>query len=379
MSVNKERVAFVAGMLCMVLLISGVGGSLAAEEPYMEVIRTADHPAGELAAPALEKVYANQSGIALFGGEELAPGAVRTNGQGAEVPTVLTYVDDTGTANYYVSAEAMVELLDIAGGVVYNKELNCVDFGTTIQKGIGLRDVPDGNSVKTETYPYEHFTSYEKWYKEQFSRDDQGKEIVVGVGDRQAESRTVQTSNGSSIVISSWDGITKKGLENFGSEEQEMALQKSNENIQKRRTAGTTPSYGKSYGAYTEIDPAEVDLGTYMGAFLYQESIQAEKISTRLEFAPFAGNCGLLIIENHGEDDILVDLSREKTIGGDYGTESFSGVRVPKGETLKRALRVEDVASMELKNILRLDVESCDPDIPVKIVVSAEQYRSTLS
>ncbi len=379
MSVNKERAAFVAGMLCMVLLISGIGGSLAAEEPYMEVIRTADHPAGEIDAPALEKVYAGQAGIALFGGEELAPGTGRTNGQGAEVPTVLTYVDETGTANYYVSAEAMVELLDIAGGVIYNKELNCVDFGNTVHKGLGLKNVPEGSSEKTGTYAYENYRPYEKRYKEQVAYDGEGNEIVVGVGDRQVETRTVQTTGGSSIVVSSWDGITKRGLENLGPEEQEMALQKSDENIRKRRTAGTTPSYGKSYGAYTEIDPAEVDRSTYMGAFLYHDTFQSEKISTRLEFAPYAGNCGLLTIENQGEDDILVDLSREKTIGDDYGMESFSGVRVPKGETLERALRIEDVAGAELKNALRLEAESCDPDIPVKIVVSAEQYRSTLS
>lgn len=378
MSTKKKYVPFIAGAVCMVLVTGGIGGSLAAEKPYTEFITTAEHPAGEIAAPALEKVYADQAGLALFGEQWLAPGTGRPNGQGAEVPTVLTYVDETGAANCYVSAETVVELLDIAGGVVYNKELNCVDFGNTIHRGIMVPAVPEGSSEEPESYPYEDYFSYEKRYDRQVSYDDKGNEIVVGVGNRQAETRTVQTADGNSIVISSWDGISKKGLENFASEDREMMLQKSNENIRKRRTASTTPSYGKSYGAYTEIAPAEVDRSTYLGAFLYQDMIQAEEINTRLEFAPYAGTCGLITIENQGEDDILVSLSRESTIGDGHG-ESFSGVRVPKGQTLERALRVEDVSGAKLKNVLELGVESCDPDIPVKIVVSAEQFRSTLS
>ncbi len=374
MAMKKNCLPFIAGMACMVLLTGGIGGSRAA------VITTADHPAGEIAAPALEKVYAGQAGVALFGEQWLAPGTGRTNGQGAEVPAVLTYVDDTGAANYYVSAETVVELLDIAGGVVYNKELNCVDFGNTIHKGIMKTAAPEGSTEEPESRPYENYWTYKKSYGG-FAYNKEGDPISKGVGRHQPKSVTVQSADGSAFTVSGGNGASKKEshLEDLSEEERALRLVEIEAVIQRRRTSfSTTPTYGVSDGAYTEIDPAEVDRSAYLGAFMYHDIIQAEEINTMLEFAPYAGTCGLITIENQGEDDILVDLDRQPAIGM-HTRKTFVRVLVPKGQTLERAFRVEDVAGAELKNVLELGVESCDPDIPVKVVVSAEQYRGTLS
>lgn len=375
MSMKKNCVPFIMGMACMMLMTGGIGGSLAA------VISTADHPAGEITAPALEKVYAGQAGVALFGEQWLAPGTNRTNGQGTEVPMVLTYVDDTGTANYYVSAETVVELLDIAGGVVYNKELNCVDFGTTIQKGIMTSAVPEGSTEEPEPpRPYENYWHYKKSYGG-FAYNKEGEKIAKGVGRHQPKSMTVQSADGSAFTIISGNGASKKEayLEDLSEEGRAYRLEQIEATILRRRTSfSTAPTYGMSDGAYTEIDPAEVDRSAYLGAFMYHDAIQAEEINTWLEFAPYAGTYGLITIENQGEDDILVDLVREPAIGT-HTKQTFARVLVPKGQTLERALRIEDVAGAELKNVLELGVESCDPDIPVKVVISAEQFRGTSS
>ncbi len=364
MSVKKNYVPFIAGMTCMVLLIGGISGSLAAEDGSHEatVVTTAEHPAGNITDPALEKVYAGQAGVALFGKEKLAPGAGRTNGQGAEVPAVLTYVDETGTANYYVSAETVAELLDVAAGVTYNEELNCVDFGSMIMRGASGEE--------------RRFSS-DKNYGEARASDGQGNDIIVGVGDRQPEH--VMSTGSGTVTVSVGSTTSRNGakLESSSEETREWMLKEIEERIQKRRKNATAPSYGVSHGAYTEVNPAEIDRSTYMGAFLYQDTFQSdEKVSTRLEFAPYAGNYGLLTIENQGEDDILVTLKRINAIG-ENGDEYFSvNVRVPKGQTLERAFRIEDVSGAELQNVLRLEAESCDSDVPVKVRLSAEQYRA---
>jgi len=370
MKQRKNYVPFVAGMACMVLLIGGVSGSLAAqgqeeEAPKYITVLTSEHPAGTITDKALEKVYAGQAGVALFGKEQKAPGATRTNGQGTEVPTVLTYVDEKGNANYYVSAEQIVEMLDMAGGVTYNEELNCVDFGTKI-----LRSVDEDRQEQA-------FYDYEKDYGQYEILGPDGEGLIVGVGEHQPPYTT--ESGGVMLTVTTGKTASKNNTElalGESGEIREIHLQKMEEALKERRETSVTPKYGVNQGAYTEVNPSEIDRSTYLGSFQYQDVFQSDtEITARLDFAPFAGHYGVVSIENQGTDDILVSMRRLSTIGDDPYL-SFSEVRVPKGATLERAFRIEDVDSMELKNQLELTAESCDPDLPVQVRLTTDQYRS---
>jgi len=373
MKPKKNYVPFIAGMACMVLLIGGVSGSLAAQDqeeaPKVTRIATADHPAGTIPDKALEKVYAGQAGVALFGKEQKAPGATRTNGAGTEVPTVLTYVDEKGNANYYVSAEQIVEMLDMDGGVTYNEELNCVDFGTIIRE-----------YVDEDQQEQRELVSHQKHYAERRAYDENGDELIIGLGDRKPEfSQTVELQDGSSIIIGSGGTSNNASRDDAvlskNEEMREWQLQYIEKQLKQRRETSVTPEYGVSEGAYTEVNPSEIDRSTYLGSFLYQDVFQSDtKVKTYLDFAPYAGHYGLLTIENQGTDDVLVYIKRLYTIGGSAGY--FSSVRVPKGATLERAFRVNDVDNVNLLNQLEINVESCDPDLPVQVRLTAEQYRS---
>lgn len=120
---KRNYIPFVTGMVTMLLLVGAVGASLAED--------TAPASTSALSGTLSGQVAYGKAGVALFGKEQVAAGATRTTEKGAKVPTVLTYTDEKGETHYFVNAETAAEVLDVAYGVVYRPDLNCVDFGTT--------------------------------------------------------------------------------------------------------------------------------------------------------------------------------------------------------------------------------------------------------
>ena len=81
---------FVLGMITMALLVSVV----------------------QSAAATSEQVRFNTAGIALFGEEKVAAGETYTAPNGQKVPSVITYIDETGGTTNYLSVRQISELFD---------------------------------------------------------------------------------------------------------------------------------------------------------------------------------------------------------------------------------------------------------------------------
>ena len=298
------------------------------------------------------RVYGDQAGVALFGVEQVAPGTARTTGKGAKVPTVLTYVDETGMANYYISAETVAEVLDVAYGVTWNEELNCVDFGTEIM-------TLDGTSTRCTGEPgYPHH-----------STTVNGREII-SVGD---EPSTYEMG-GVSVTV----GGGGLGLDELPPEmraEEEARIKARNEKL--RASTPLVPEYGVTRGVLTEVSPEEVDRGSYMGSFMDKDLFQSQdKVDHAFYFAPVAGSYAAVTVENPGTEDVLVRLARPSAVGEDSGTNcNFTQVRIPAGKSLTRYFRLEDAANLALRSRLSLEARTLGGG-EVQVRLSAEQYRS---
>ena len=123
---KKNYISFMAGMATMVLLACLISASLAEEEA----------PAAQPQAESQVRVQAGdlrlacgEAGVALFGVERVAPGEKLKAENGAEIPAVLTYTDEKGEVHHYVEAGMIGDILDVAVGVTYHEDINCVDFG----------------------------------------------------------------------------------------------------------------------------------------------------------------------------------------------------------------------------------------------------------
>lgn len=348
---KRNYIPFTAGMVTMMLLIGLVTAGLAGE------------PEAKTATGTLNgQVAYGEAGVALFNEEYVAAGETRTTSKGAAVPTVLTYTDENGDKRYYVDAETVCEVLDVAYGVIYNEELNCVDFGTMY-----LTDQNGNPRLDQEGKP-ELFTA----------QDDLGisKTIVNGETIGRLGGDTSVVVDG--ISITSMDADSPEYLEHLESLPEDIRKeeeQRRQERIDRLMETPVTAEYGTVRGMFTEVDPAEVDLSTYSGSFLDHVSIQYdEKICETVAFSPLLGDYAQFEIENQGDKDILVKVWRPFTVGTEHSEENFSTVRVPAGETLKRTFRLaEDGAALE--NKLGISAETVGGGA-VKITLTAQQYRS---
>lgn len=353
MKLKKDSLPFAAGMATMMLLIGLVTGSLATEGNEGPIyVHTVEHPAGKITAQSVGKVYRDQAGVALFGVEQVAPGTARTTSKGAEVPTVLTYVDEKGMANYYISAETVAEVLDVAYGVTWNEQLKCVDFGTEIM-------TMDGTSARYTGEPaYPHH-----------STTVNGRE-VISVGNEPS----IYEMGEISVTIGGGD----LGLDTMPPEmraEEEARIKARNEKL--RANTPLTPEYGVTRGALTEVSPDKVDQGSYMGSFMNKDVFQSQAdVGHTFYFAPVAGSYAAVTVENPGTEDVLVQMARPRTVGEDFGTDcNFTRVRIPAGKSLTRYFRLEDAANLALQSRLSLEARTLGGG-EVQIKLSAEQYRS---
>lgn len=341
MKTRRDYIAFATGMLTMVLLGSLLSISLAKEETG----KTAEQADGE------------EVGIALFGVEQKAPGARLTTAKGAQIPAVLTYTDGKGERHYYVEAETVAELLDVERGAHYRKELNCIDFGSDcVRDGQGvplLREVPTGDGESKQQ---------EIWWSSG-PRHDFDVTWVMQNGEQIAVSKETEIQVGNvSVSI----GSGKGSHQSAGEREDGQWAGKIKETPLK-------PEYGRTLGMFTEADPAEIDTGSFSGASMRRETLQDEyEVEHTFAFTPQLGNYAAITIENPGKADLQILLGRSYTVGN--GLEDyFTGIRVPAGQKIVRAFRIDK--SRPLENQLVLRATAMADDTPAQVILTAEQYR----
>lgn len=353
---KRNYIPFVTGMVTMLLLVGAVGASLARDTTTTPV------QSGTLSG----QVAYGKAGVALFGKEQVAAGATRTTEKGAAVPAVLTYTDEKGETHYFVNAETTAEVLDVAYGVVYRPDLNCVDFGTTApvdEQGNPILGKDGKPLTDKEGNPL--YWSAEPFFSMHKLKDADGTERIIGIGNQKSE---VQVGNGITITTGGGSGVA---VSDDDSESVKQIVQERRERLMKTTT---TPEYGVSHGMFTEVDPAEMDKSTYLGRFVDNACFQAEEVEHTFGFVPDL-KYAAIVIENQGKEDILVRVLRPYTVGDKEGL--FTQVRVPAGKTLTRAFRIEAGQSADLQNKLAVEITSIDGS-EAQVRLSSEQYSGSV-
>ena len=335
---KRNYIPFIAGMTTMLLLVGLVGASMAEETG-----QTAAPQSGTLNG----QVAYGEAGVALFGKEQVPAGTTWTTEDGAQIPTVLTYTDENGENHYFVSAETTAEVLDVALGVVYREDIDCVDFGTVVATD------DDGNPLAFEDgQPY--YLSAEAFFQKTTTQNEDGTERILAIGDQKSE---IQVGD---VTITHGGELTDEEME----KRKERIIQ----------NTATVPEYGVSYGVFTEVDPAELNPAAYLGRFVNEAYFQGDRVEQTFSFIPQLPYAAL-VIENDGKEDILVRVLRPSTVGANE--DPFTLVRVPAGQTLTRAFRIEEGESADLRNKLAVEITSIGSE-EVQVRLSSEQYSGGL-
>lgn len=302
------------------------------------------------------RLACGEAGVALFGVERVAPGEKLKAENGAEIPAVLTYTDEKGEVHYYVEAGMIGDILDVALGVTYHEDINCVDFGAKPF----LNDKGE-QQIKAHTGEPIWFTGRIKCdIGYNLTRGEDGKWVGYADG---------TTGNGARRLPRS------EAPEMPAEERAEMeAIWEEN-----RREAPMQPEYGVTFGMYTEEDPAKVDLASWSGTAMKDRVFQSQRsregasatIEQSFDFTPWLGEYAVITIENTGTEDAWVHLRRPNTVGN-RRYDTFSNLRVPAGQTLTRALRINE--DLPLENRLELYALAFT-DADIELTLTAEQYR----
>ena len=109
----KKYHSFTAGVVATLMAVSTVGTALAASS----------------------RVEYNKAGISLFGENKVLTGESYKAPNGQDVPSVITYVDETGGKTNYLSIRQISELLDASVG--WNAATNSVDIAAPNAGKIG--------------------------------------------------------------------------------------------------------------------------------------------------------------------------------------------------------------------------------------------------
>lgn len=331
---RKNYTPFAAGMVTMALLFGLVSASLAANDP----------PAGD--------PQPGQVSVGLFGREQIAKGETLTTRQGGKAPKVLTYPDSKGETHYYIEATAAAELFDVAFGAHYHEELERLEFGgkpRVDENGEPYKDA-DGNPVLDENgKPKWGFTDVSHDFPVLLNPSGQmpavGENIPVEVG-------------GFTVTVSSGP------YEGPGAEEL----------WEKRRAElPVKPEYGVTHGMFTEVDPEEINLGSFSGRSMDHQQFQDPgEIEHTFAFTTLLGKYAVITVENTGSAEAMISLSRPCTVG--RGEDNcFTFIRLPAGEKITRAFRIDETKALE--NRLQLNATPLGPG-GVSVKLTAEQYRS---
>lgn len=370
MKSRRNYIAFAAGMATMVLLASLLSMSLAKEEKTAASGgQTVQGVSGQLSS----QVAYGEAGIALFGVQQAAPGEALVTDKGAKVPMVLTYTDEKGEAHYFVEAGTAAKMLDVQYGAHYRSELNCVDFGSDClrdEEGAPkLVEIPaDGGSA--DTVQEEYWFSGEPRHDFEITKVKREDGKWIGV----LKDTPIHTGE---ISISVSQG---KYTPDMPEDLQKELLETENKMWEERiKETPLKPEYGKTLGMFTEADPAEIDTGSFSGASMNRETLRddgEEGVEHTFAFTPLLGEYAAITIENPGKTELWVMVRRSHTVGSGF-EGNFTTVRVPAGQKITRAFRIDEQLSLE--NQLTLQARAMAANTPTQAIVTAEQYRAGVS
>lgn len=321
---KRNYTPFVAGMVTMVLLIGLISASFAANE------KTGGSSGG--AVPA-------DISVGLFLRQQIAPGEMLTTEKGGKAPKVLAYADTKGEIHYYIEAATAAELFDVTDGVTFHQDANQLEFGFK----------PFGKDEKWDSiYSPERYD-----FTMSGSAGPDGSRILVG----------------GNIPVDIGDGIT--ATMETGNAIPDPEYQKEvwarHKSILKEK-----PEYGKTCGMYTEVDPAEMNLGSLSAVDMKgKEFRDGEEIVHTFCFTSLFGKYAAITIENTGTSEAEINISRVNTVGG--GKESFTGICLPAGAKITRAFRIDETKPLE--NQLELKAAPLGEG-GVSLKLTNEQYRS---
>ncbi len=326
---RKNYTPFVAGMVTMVLLFGLISASLAANN--------------DSAAPASGGAQPAQIGVGMFLKQQIAPGETLTTEKGGTAPKVLAYPDSKGETHYYIEATAVAELFDVTSGVNFREEANQLEFGA---EGIDW----EGNG----TLEWDALCSRQRHdFNIYGSTDGQGNMVIMGEGFE----ITGPNGAGSNAFF---DG---KGDDL----EQRKEIWARNKSI-----LSAKPEYGKTLGMYTEVDPAEMNLGSITGRSMDQKEFQDEYIIEHtFAFTSLLGKYAAITVENTGTSEASIRVNRINAVGD--GGAAFSGIYLPAGQKITRAFLIDE--NKPLENQLQLVAKPLGPG-GVSVKLTAEQYRS---
>lgn len=342
---KKNYIPFIAGMATMVLLACLISASLAKE----------DKPEAKSVA-AEPGLAVSEAGIALFSDQRVAPGEKVRAENGEEFPAVLTYTDEKGEIHYYVEAKTIGDILDVSIGVNYHENINCVDFGAAPR--LDENGEPRLDSITGEPAWAAGDVVCDIQYM--LTTDKDGKKIATAYGSNYTSGGYTYTANTG----------TRTGPIAGETEEEWIA--------RKERLRQVTPlmkvEYGASGGMYTEVDPAEVDMSSWSGTAMKDQKFQSDEegdIEQAFFFTPYLGEYAVITIENTGTKEATVVFTRPCTVGN-RTDDTFAGVRIPAGQKLTRAFRID--YDRPLENQLRLKAYNY-LDEAIELTLTAEQYR----
>ena len=322
---KRNYTPFAAGMVTMALLFGLIASSFAANNKDGE-------PAVSGAAPA-------SIGVGVFLQQQIAPGEMLTTENGGSAPKVLAYADSKGETHYYIEATAAAELFDVSGGVHFREEANQLEFGAA---------------------PYENADGQMEWsngLRVVRGRTDFLLAIVSdGKGNRILTGGNVPGSSGAKTIL----------LADMEPEDRQAYW------ARHKSILADKPEYGVSGGMYTEVDPAEINIGSLSGVSIKdREFHSAEEIRETFFFTSRLGKYAAVTIENTGSAEAEIKIQRLHTVGD--GGDTFTSIYLPAGEKITRAFRIDE--NKPLENQLQLKAAPLGEG-GVNIKVTAEQYRS---
>lgn len=322
---KRNYTPFAAGMVTMALLFGLIASSFAVNNKDGE-------PAGSGAAPA-------SIGVGVFLQQQIAPGETLTTENGGSAPKVLAYADSKGETHYYIEATTAAELFDVSGGVHFREEANQLEFGAA---------------------PYKNADGQMEWSNElrvvrertdfllAIASDDKGNRILTG--------GNVPGNSGAKTIL----------LADMEPEERQAYW------ARHKSILADKPEYGVSGGMYTEVDPAEINIGSLSGVSIKdREFHSAEEIRETFFFTSRLGKYAAITIENTGSAEAEIEIQRLHTVGD--GGDTFTSIYLPAGEKITRAFRIDENKPVE--NQLQLIAQPLGEG-GVNIKVTAEQYRS---
>lgn len=322
---RKNYTPFAAGMITMVLLIGLISASFAANSD-------AKAPPSGGAEPA-------QIGVGIFLKQQIAPGETLTTEQGGTAPKVLSYADSRGETHYYIEAAAVAELFDVTGGVNFHEEANQLEFGAAPRKKDGQED-----------WSNELYTVRER-------TDFMLAVITDGKGNRVLTGGNLPSSSGAFTI-----NYTDTPLE-----EKARTWEKHKEYLK------AAPEYGKTGGMFTEVDPAEINIGSLSGiAIKEREYKDPEEVNRTIHFTSRLGKYATIIIENTGASEAEIHINRPCVVGSGSDS-SFTSIYLPAGQKITRAFRIDE--NKPLENQLQVLATPLGPG-GVSVKLTAEQYRS---